>query len=688
MKNYINPEAAILIVMLLLSATYATAKKDPPPMKFGELTASDFVFDINDHPEFDKNAEAVILCDYGQEFSGVYGSFFQTRTVMHRRMLILNKKGLSQANVEYGFHSVKKSNSSDMLENMSGKYGSFWVTGKGSGVFRIKASSYFLEEDGSITKLDLQKEDIHLLDASELIKNNKIVFSIPAVKVGSIIEYTITEVGEFSLLAIKWYFQHKLPCLHSEFRFAYNETDSYAIITTGLMEMDMKPVESSITSQQFIKYKTKTNKFILEDIPGMKWQPFISSMDNYRAGLMLQLNRYYDKRRGKYKTIISTWEELAEKYTKDPAYGKQLFRSSAQFEEIKNRLPDVNTTDEKIEICFNYVKNKFNWNGFYKRIPERKLNQLINETEASSAEINLFLTRLLREFGINAKAAFASTRGHGLVNPNYPFIGQFNTTVCYIQYQGVDYVLDASNKNQYYRNNPINLIGTKIFPVDMVNPRLVKVSEKRPSSQTIVVNSEIIDGQLVNNVNLKLNGYFALMARNGFTANDNSFIDYYFEVDNTDFEISDLKLFNYSDLNKSFLASFNCKPVNAIIKLDSLLLIEPSSLFQEINKNPFISGSRSFPVEFNYSFKQTFRYNIIIPEGYEIAGIPENRRYIMSDNTAAVDAIYQYSNGNLQIIFVLQSANLIYQPDKYPELKNLFKNWEDLNNISIAIKKI
>jgi hypothetical protein len=688
LKYYFHPKVIIVVVILLLSATYAIAKKDGPPIKFDEIKASDFVFDINDHPEFDKNAEAVILCDYGQEFSGVYGSFFQTREVIHRRILILNKNGLSQANVEYWFHSVKKSNSSDMLENMSGKYGSFWVTGKGSGVFRIKASSYFLEEDGSITKSDLNKEDIHLLDTSEPIKNNKIVFSIPAVKVGSIIEFTITEVGEFSLFARKWYFQRDLPCLHSEFRFAYNETDSYAIITTGLMEMDIKPVESSITSQQFIKYKTKTNKFVLENIPGMKWQPFISSMDNYRAGLMLQLNRYYDYRQGKYKTIISTWEELAKKYTKDPAYGKQLFRYSSQFEEIKNSLPHVNTTDEKIEICFNYVKNKFNWNRLQKRIPERRLNQLFNETEASSAEINLFLTRLLREFGINAKAAFASTREHGLVNPGYPFIGQFNTTVCYVQNRGVDYVLDASNKNQYYKNNPINLIGTKIFPVDMVNPRLVDVSEKRPSSQTIIVNSEVIDGQLVNNVNLKLNGYFALMARNGFAASDNSFIDYYFEVDNTDFEISDLKLFNYLDLNKSFLASFNCKPVDAVIKLDSLLLIEPSSLFIEINKNPFIHGSRSFPVEFNYSFKQTFRYNFIVPEGYELDGIPDNRRYIMSDNTAAVDAIYQYSNGILQIIFVLQSANLIYQSDKYPELKNLFKNWEDLNNISIALKKI
>ncbi len=265
-------------------------------MEFGELTASDFAFDINDHPEFDKNTGAVILCDYGQEFSGVYGNYLQTRTVIHRRILILDKKGLSHANVEYWFRSMKKSNSSDMLENMSGKYGSFWVTGEGSGILRVKASSYFLESYCSITTTDLQKEDIHLLDASELVKKNKLVFSIPGVKTGSIIEYTLTEVGEFSLLARKLYFQHTLPCLHSEYRFAFKETDSYAIITTGLVKTKLKPIGTSITSPQFIKYKTKTNKFVLEYIPAMKWQPYVSTMDNYRIGLMLQLNRYYVRR--------------------------------------------------------------------------------------------------------------------------------------------------------------------------------------------------------------------------------------------------------------------------------------------------------------------------------------------------------------------------------------------------------
>ncbi len=350
-------------------------------------------------------------------------------------------------------------------------------------------------------------------------------------------------------------------------------------------------------------------------------------------------------------------------------------------------MPDVNTTDEKIKICFNYVKNKFNWNGLYKRIPERKLNQLFNENEASSAEINLFLTRLLREYGVDAKPAFASTRDNGWVNPNYPFIAQFNTTVCYVENKGAEYVLHAGIKNQYYKRNPVNLIGSKIFPVDMVNPRLINVPEKKPSSQTIIINSEIVDGQLINTVNLKLNGYFSLTARNAYADYDNSFIDYYFEVDNADFEVSGFKAFNYEDLGKSFIASFNCKPLNAVVQLDSLLILEPSAMFKMLTENPLTSQNRNFPVEFNYSFKRAFRFSIVVPKGYELVEMPENQRYIMSDNTAAVDAVYNYSNGVLQMIFVLQSANLMYQADMYHELKKLFKNWEDMNNVSVALKK-
>lgn len=671
------------IVLIQISIVYAAKINDPAPIIYGEINKEDFTFNIDDYPDFDPTSPAVILCDYGQEFFSEYGDSYQTRRIMHRRILILNKEGIDEANVEVWFKTDNNSYAIEKALSGAGKYGPFWINGKGEGIFKVKATSYNLTEQGIIEKNELDRSAVFVNDGTDLVGFDLLSFAIPKVNVGTIIEYTYTKVQSHFLLSSKWFFQYATPCLHSEFRIAYQETDTYAVIRNGLLRKDLEPVESELTTKQFRKFKQLIYKFKLEVIPGMPEQELVSTMDNYRTNIIIQLQRYWNYRRGEYKKIISTWEELSKEYLRIPEFGKQLFKYDNLFKQIKSKLPQPETVEGEIEVCYNFVRDYFIWNGRYRRMPENNLKEAFENIVASGVEINLFLARLLREFGINSKIAFASTRDNGWVNENYPFVLQFNHVICTIEIEGKSYLLDAINKQRPYNIPPASLIDTKVFILDYADPKIVKVKSNILFDQMMVISAEINKDQIQGKVQGRFKGYSALQRRSQIVEDSVEFMKDYLFNDIIDLKLETPTIINFKEKEKPLLIQVDFSFPDAIQYIDSLLIIELSSILLSI-ENPFVFEKRQFPVEFNFATKVEKLIMLKIPQGYDIDELPAPEKEMLDDGSAVVTVTYQKISNMLQIKIVLRTNELTYPIEQYSGLKDIFELWETLNSEPIV----
>lgn len=683
-----KPNLTLIALLLLLPLINIFASKidDPAPITFGEISKDDFNFNIADYPDFDPASAAIILSEYGQEFYSEFAGSYQTRFIVHRRILVLKKEGVEEADVEIWFRAEDNIKTLENAFSSAGKYGPFWITGKDEGIFKLKAMSYNLDEQGNIERSELDRSTVHVQDATDMVGYDAVSFAIPNVRVGTIIEYTYTKVNPNFLFSRGWFFQHSIPCIHSEFRIAYRETNTYAVIRNGLLRREIEPVDSELTTKQFNKFKQKIYKFELDSIPGMPEQELVSTMDNYRAHIIIQLQRYWNYNRGEYKKVISTWEELAKEYLKKPEFGKQLFRFDNLFEEIKDQLLQPETAEDEIEVCFNFVRDYFLWNGKYRRMPTHNLKEVFENREASGVEINMFLARLLREFGINSKLAFVSTRENGWVNENYPFILQFNHVITTVEIDGKIYFLDAINKQRSFNIPPANIIDTKVFILDLAEPKIVKAVSDVAYDQMIVLNIEINDKEIQGKVQGRFKGYSALQRRIQIANDSVKFMRDYLFDNSFDSELDSPVIINFQDKEKPLLTQVGFSSSDAIQFLDSLLIIEPANILFEVD-SPLSYEKRDFPVELNFRRNIQKLISITIPEDYFVESLPAPEKLMLDDGSAVVTVIYQKSQTAIQIKMVLRTNNLIYSSKQYSRLKDIFDLWENLNNEPIVLTR-
>lgn len=134
---------------------------------------------------FEKEAPAIILsktCDIVLNYSVI--QYFN-----HVRIKILNEEGLKWANVVIPYYRK------DDLENVTG----------------IRGQTVNFGVDGKEETTDLEGKSVFTVDVDEWTGETR--FSMPNVKVGSIIEYKYTTNSHFYSYLDTWYFQDEIPTL-------------------------------------------------------------------------------------------------------------------------------------------------------------------------------------------------------------------------------------------------------------------------------------------------------------------------------------------------------------------------------------------------------------------------------------------------------------------------------------------
>jgi len=202
MKPYLS------LLTMLACVTFNLSAQEKSPVKFGKIAPEDFTI----KQPYDTGASAVVIADIGSSaFEGNMKGWFSLVFKHTKRVKIISKGGFDAAKVEIALYS--DGGAEEKLED-------------------LKAFTYNLENGKVVeTKLDAASVFKDKLSKKYIVKK----FTFPAVKEGSIIEYSYTQKSDFLYNLQPWAFQSEYPCLWSEYEVDIPEYFHYVTMNQGFL---------------------------------------------------------------------------------------------------------------------------------------------------------------------------------------------------------------------------------------------------------------------------------------------------------------------------------------------------------------------------------------------------------------------------------------------------------------------
>ena len=151
-------------------------------------------------------------------------------------------------------------------------------------------------------------------------------------------------------------------------------------------------------------------------------------------------------------------------------------------------------------------------------------------------------------------------------------------------------------------------------------------------------------------------------------------------------EVSNLKIQNYKNHYKSLKTTFDINLENYIMKIDSLIYIDPM-IFFDINIIKFNSNSRKYPIDFLYPVEKIYSLKIQIPENYKIIEIPQKNSIKLKDNSASFIFDVNVFNNFISVTSQFKINNIQFKPIQYYELKELYSIMQKTFKQQIIIKQ-
>jgi uncharacterized protein YjhX (UPF0386 family) len=605
------------IVFLLLFFIFSTQGNSQDLPKFGKIDIKDLQM-VNYQP--DSSAEAVVLFDngVGEIKFDQNRSVFYVEFERHTRIKILTTDGYNWANVEVPLY--RDGSKKEIISSVS-------------------AITHTLE-GGKVISTKMDKNAIFDEQVNDYWDNKK--FTLPNVKVGSVIEFSYKISSTFIFNFPDWTFQRNIPTVRSQFvakipdYFKFERyMQGYHPVTSFQEDAEMETINLQIknknnnrlgqgtttTSNTKISYKKDLLTIVSDNIPAFRKEPYMASSSDFISKLNFELSTI-SMPNSAPQNFLGTWGTINKTMLETNSYSTDLNGSGFLKNEVASLIENAVSDDDKIQRIFDHVQSKVKWDNRNRKFLDSSFKGVIEEGEGSSAEINLLLINMLRKAGFEADPVMISTRSNGAIREYFPVSNQFNYVIAVVERGEVDLLLDATD-----RTLPMNLL-----PVRCLNGNGWRVSDLRAgwialnsggqlgtsSFAEMSINEE---GALVGKVEVNYLDYTGSAMRTKALGDEKRFKE---EIEETQgWEITSLELKKEEDLKKPFGASFLMKSTSNIENLGDLIYINPF-LIDKLEENPFKLEERQFPVDFASNQTSNYVFMLKVPEGYMVESLPQN----------------------------------------------------------------
>lgn len=675
MMNSLKIYAMILLCVVVFYHGHA----QPGKMKFGKVDEKDIKMKSYDK---DTSASAVVLADVGQSyFQFDQQNGFQVVFDRHVRIKIFDKSGYEWANSEIEtYHTTK--NKEDVVT--------------------LKGYTYNLK-GGKVIKSKLEKDHIFEEEVSD--NRAKVKFTMPDVKEGSVIEYTYKIKSDVITFLRTWEFQKSIPVIWSEYEIKVPEYFHYLTIASGYepflinehsrengtLTINTKSrtgwnvVKTNFNSSN-VNYLINVYHWAAQGLPALKAEKFITTTEDYLLKMEFQLASTHFPGEVS-ENILGTWEEIDKTLLEHSEFGRQITKSNFFKEKLTGITAGAPGPEEKMIEIYQYVVNNFNWNGKTRLFAEESIKKVFEKGEGSSAELNLLLTAMLKEAGLDADPVIMSTRSNGKVHLTYPIISKFNNVIVNVEIDGKSYLLDGTEPLTGYNVLPPNCLNRRGRLIAKTNSRWVDIKPIERLTQFTTANYQIgPDGLLSGDVKISNGGYSAYISRKSLKKEGE---EKYLEdkmTALTGWEIENFEIENAGEIDNPFKETFHFTCNNSTA-MGNMMYLNPMILNQ-ITENPFLSEERKFPVDLAAPIDETYVSSFTLPEGYQVEEMPKPALVSLPDNSARFQYYIQANGNAVQVMSKLSISKDLFLPEEYHQLREFYNLIVAKQSEQLVLKKV
>ncbi|UYZ61408.1 DUF3857 and transglutaminase domain-containing protein [Hymenobacter weizhouensis] len=665
-----------------LTATSALAQADP--IKFGkiderDLTPAGFATD--------SAAPAVVLCDFGRSrFDYNDGQF---RVIFERvaRIKILKKSGYEYGTVQVPLYH--KNTSEEKLVSLRG-------------------FTYNLV-NGQVVKEKLNSESTFREEATPNITIRK--FTLPNVRVGSVVEFAYTVASEFTFNFQDWTFQRDIPVRWSEYRAAIPEYFDYKMVLQGYEPLAEQQREEGVTQytirwsstltpgvgggresggSETITPRVTNYRWAMKNVPALREEPYMTTTNDYVARLDFELAgvKWPDQ---PYKPVANTWEKIDEELLRDESFGVQLSRASFLKDQLTPLVAQHKDPAARVAAVHALVCRSVKHNGRSALYASGPLRRAYDQKSGTAADVNLLLIAALREAGVPANPVALSTRSHGRLSTNLvPLLSRFNYVVAHVALpEGKEMLVDATEPLAPCGMLPYNCLngqGRLILSAKEGGSRWLDL---KPADRLLTYRAVQLTldekGALRGKVHQEHGGYLALAQREKLQkVGEKKYVEE-LTAGHDGWTIPTFAFKEREALHRPLALDYEFTSSGADAPAGTLYLNPLRDFGTE--KNPFLHEDRRFPVDLGAPLDETIMITVSLPAGYALEEQPKGLVVELPEGGGRFTYAVQPGNGTVQIVSRMSLARPFYSAEEYANLREFFARLMAKQGEQLVIKK-
>ena len=612
-------------------------------LDFGQFSGAEF--DMKEC-SFDKTADAVVLFD---QATSNYNDEYNLITDRRIRFKILKEKGIERGDIHIRFYNKDR----------------FEFVG------RVEAIIATPEANGKITWNSLDQKSIYTRKLNEIY--SEMVFAMPNVKVGSIIEYKYQSTMQHYGGLRDWYFQQEMPVVLSSYHLYIlpNTEFNYLVKKSTFMDINIVPNRDNGS----VLYEMK-------NIPGLRDEAYSTSYRDYLQRVTFQLSSY--NRNGAQVKFSNNWKELNREFMDDRDFYGQIKKNVPALASFKTVSANHTDAYERMKFIYDYVRQNFTWDDVYSLYATASLKTTIEKKRGSSAELNLLLINLLKDADLDVYPLLVSDRDHGKVDTSFSMISQFDDVVAYVNINNKGYILDATDSYTPPYMIPSELLNTIGFLVDKKNYGFIHLEDavNRRVRSIQIKNSIEAEGIVKGTAGVGFSSYERVGKAEQYNSNKQKYIDRFAG------SISGLKIdsFKVTGLESDTAMLLHDISFNYPATKSGSYYLVNYNLFTGFEKNPFVADYRFTDIDFGTRYTYLLNGTFTVPDQLVVDALPKSMTLKTPDNMMAVTRQITKTGNSIEVKLRIDISKSRYDADDYFMVKDFFGKMIDMLNEPIVLK--
>ena len=675
-----RPFAPVTLILCLCILQLCCFAQDKLPIQFGKVSPQDFTNPVS--VAIDSSSSAIILADIGSvSFIGNNKSWFSHVFKRTTRIKILNKKAF-----EYEISTVKiplytDGEDAEKLSN-------------------LLASTYNLD-NGTVTETKLDKKDIFTEKENKNYLWEK--FTLPAVREGSIIEYTYTITSDYNFNLPYWEFQSmEYPTILSEYDVEIPQTFNYVMVKQGVHSYAIDKGSQGHASYTItgknpnrldgaednysVNANTDKHRWVMKDVPAFRAESYLTTPWNYVDKIEFQLAKTYDGQ--DWHDVMNTWKKATEELLKRDDFGQPLSDDNSWMEDWLAKLPldDPDLLQEAKNIYY-YLSSHFSCTDHHDKYIKTTLKDVYKKNSGSVGDLNLLLIAVLRKKGFTADPVLLSTRERGYNLAKYPVLDRLDYVIARVVIAHKVYYLDIAHPQLGFGQLAGNCFNGHARIISNTDSGSVyfepdSLKEKKTTMVLLSFGPKGFEGSCQSLFGMQESYNTRVMLQE---VGEKAYFKKIQAAFGEDWVISNSGVDSLTKLEEPLNIHFDLAMRQAPDS-SSLIYLNPL-LYEVLSENPFKAADRKYPVEMNYAIDNIYLLNMDVPEGYTVEELPKSTKVAFNDTEGFFEYMIASSNDRIQLRCRLKLNKAIFSPDDYSTLRDLYGFIVRKESEQIVLKK-